>query len=102
MAKKTFHGRVVLPGKMMTFPLKNIVAIQTENERVKALKKSTVKIKAVDVIASFKLQAYYALLPIYVTIFTFGYYMLLTLQFNFTKVEAFWHTLLFFMLFPII
>lgn len=86
----------------MMFPLENIVALQAENERVKALKKSTVKIKANDVIASFKLVTYFALLPIYVGLFTFAYYMLLTLKFEFSLIEAYWHTLLFFFLFPVI
>jgi len=60
----------VLPGNIMTFPLSSAINFYTEQERIKALKGSSVKIKANDVRSSIKIVAYLSTFPIYLCIFT--------------------------------
>ena len=67
----------VLPGNLMTFPLSAAINFYTEQERIKALKASTVKIKANDVRSSIKIVAYLSTYPIYLCIFTFLFHYFL-------------------------
>ena len=60
----------VIPGELMIFPLSIAIGYYTEQFRIKALKGSTVKIKANDVLASTKIIAYICTYPIYLTLFT--------------------------------
>ena len=61
----------VLPGNIMSLPLSTAIAFYAEQERIKALKSSTVKVKANDVLASIKVLAYISTFPIYLILFTF-------------------------------
>ena len=61
----------VLPGNLMTFPLSAAINFYTEQERIKALKASSVKIKANDVRSSIKILAYISTYPVYLCVFTF-------------------------------
>ena len=92
----------VLPGNIMVFPLSTAVAFYAEQERVKALKKSTVKIKANDVLASIKIVAYISTLPFYVMFFTFIFNRILRLYFEMTRPEAYGYALTFFFIFPVL
>ena len=64
-----------LPGMLMLVPLGLIVAYFAEKERRKALATSTVKVRAVDVMASVKVLASLVLYPIYCTIFSVIFYL---------------------------
>lgn len=71
----------VLPGNLMLFPLSSAIAFKGEQERLKALKKSVVKVKATDVLASFKLTTYIVSFPIYLIMFTYIYNLTLRKKF---------------------
>lgn len=60
----------VIPGNLLTFPLSAAIAFYTEQERIKALKGSSVKIKANDVRSSVKILAYMSTYPLYLCMFT--------------------------------
>ena len=60
----------VIPGEIMIFPLSIAIGYYSEQQRIKALKGSTVKIKANDVLASTKIIAYICAYPLYLTLFT--------------------------------
>jgi hypothetical protein len=60
-----------LPGNIMTLPLSTAIAFYAEQERIKALKNSVVKIKANDVVSSTKMFIYIVTYPVYVILFTF-------------------------------
>jgi hypothetical protein len=60
----------VVPGDLMVFPLSTAINFYTEQERIKALKGSVVKIKANDVRSTTKIVAYISTFPIYLALFT--------------------------------
>ena len=90
-----------LPGNIITFPLSTTIAFYTENERIKALKSSTVKIRANDVRASIKILAYMSTYPMYVIFFTIGFNRLLRWYYEFSSYQTRIYTLYFFILYPI-
>uniref|UniRef100_A0A7S3FS93 Uncharacterized protein n=1 Tax=Strombidium rassoulzadegani TaxID=1082188 RepID=A0A7S3FS93_9SPIT len=92
----------VLPGNIITFPLSTAIYFYCEQERVKALKKSSVKVKANDVLASVKMVAYISTYPIYTVLFTFIFKILLTWYFQMEKGHARYYSTVFFFLFPVI
>lgn len=92
----------VLPGDIMTLPLSTAIAFYSERERIKALKASTVKIKANDVLSSIKILAYISSLPVYVMFFTFVFYRMMRFYFEFSRFYSYYYSLTFFILFPII
>lgn len=93
----------VLPGNLMTFPLSAAINFYTEQERIKALKASTVKIKANDVRSSIKIVAYLSTYPIYLCIFTFLFHYFLKFQYQEMElVNRIFYTWVFFWMFPII
>lgn len=92
----------VLPGNIMIFPLTAAVSIKGEQERIKALKKSVVKVKATDVLASFKLKTYIVTFPLYLISFTYVYNFALRNYFEMSFSDALYPTAVFFMLFPLL
>jgi hypothetical protein len=92
----------VIPGNLMIFPLSTAISFYTERERIKALKGSTVKVKANDVRSSIKILAYISVYPFYVTLFTFIFYRIMRWYFLHDKASAAYYTSLFFIFFPII
>lgn len=92
----------VLPGNLMTFPLTSAVAFYAERERIKALKSSTVKVNANDVLASIKILAYFSTFPLYVMLFTYIFNRLLRWYWGFTRAESYGYALAFFFIFPIV
>jgi len=91
-----------LPGTIMLFPLSEAVQFYSERERIKALKGSTVKINANDVLASTKIVAYMSTFPLYLCFFTYVFNRTLRWYFEFDRPEAYAYTLAFFILFPIV
>mmetsp|Transcript_37820 Transcript_37820/g.57887 ORF Transcript_37820/g.57887 Transcript_37820/m.57887 type:complete len:306 (-) Transcript_37820:21-938(-) len=92
----------MLPGNIMTFPLSTAIAFYSERERIKALKKSTVKVTANDVLASIKILAYISTYPIYLMMFTFLFNTTLQVYFEFDRAQAYTYSTFFFFFFPII
>ena len=90
----------VLPGNIMLFPLSAAVSFYAENERIKALKASTVKVKANDVLASIKTLAYISTFPIYLGLFTYIFNRVLRWYYEFSRAESYTYTLIFFLVFP--
>lgn len=90
-----------LPGNIITFPLSAAISYYTEQERIKALKSSTVKIKANDVRSSIKILAYMTTYPFYVFIFTVIFNRLLRWYYQYSWYQAYSYTLLFFILYPV-
>jgi hypothetical protein len=92
----------VLPGNIIMFPLTSFIGIYAERERLKALKSSTVKVKANDVLASIKTLAYISTFPIYLGIFTYVFNRILRWYYEFDRGEAYGYTLIFFVIFPVL
>lgn len=92
----------VIPGNIMIFPLSTAISFYTERERIKALKGSTVKVKANDVRSSIKILAYISIYPVYVTLFTFIFNGIMRWYFWYDNALANFYTTLFFIFFPII
>jgi hypothetical protein len=86
----------------MIFPLSTAISFYTERERIKALKASTVKVKANDVRSSIKILAYISIYPFYITFFTFVFNRIMRWYFHHDKSWAYIYTSLFFFFFPII
>lgn len=91
----------VLPGNIMCFPLSTAIGFYCENERIKALKGSTVKVKANDVLSSIKILAYLATYPLYLMLFTFLFNRTLRWHFQVDRLLAYSLSTFFFFLFPI-
>jgi glycerol-3-phosphate O-acyltransferase / dihydroxyacetone phosphate acyltransferase len=91
-----------LPGTIMLFPLSTSIQFYAERERIKALKGSTVKINANDVLASAKIVAYMGTFPIYLSFFTYVFNRILRWYFEYDRADAYLYTLAFFVLFPIV
>ena len=92
----------VLPGNLMIFPLSSAIAFKGEQERLRALKKSVVKVKATDVLASFKLTTYIVSFPIYLIIFTYIYNLTIRMKFEVEWNDSIKQTIIFFFLFPLL
>ena len=92
----------VLPGQVMTFPLAAAIAFYTEQERIKALKGSSVKIKANDVRSSIKIVAYISTFPIYLCIFTYLFHRVLRSYYDLDPVTNIFYTWVFFWMYPVI
>ena len=91
----------VLPGDVMVFPLSSAIGYYTEQERIKALKGSVVKIKANDVRSSIKIVAYISTYPIYLALFTLLFNRVLIYQYSFNSIPAVFYSWIFFWVFPI-
>lgn len=92
----------MLPGNIITFPLSTAIAFYSENERIKALKSSSVKVKANDVLASIKILAYISTFPLYLIIFTLLFNFTLSNYYGFSRGEASYYSTVFFFLYPVI
>lgn len=92
----------VIPGNIMLYPLSSAVSFYAEAERIKALKASTVKIKANDVLASIKVLAYISTFPLYLGFFTYVFNRVLRWYYHFERLEAYSYTVIFFFAFPIL
>jgi uncharacterized membrane protein len=92
----------VLPGDLMVFPLSAAISYYTEQERIKALKGSKVKIRANDVRSSVKIVAYISTYPIYLCLFTLLFNRVLIYQYSFDSIPAAFYSWIFFWVFPII
>ena len=92
----------VIPGNIMIFPLGTAVSFYAERERIKALKASSVKIKANDVLASIKSVAYISTFPIYLALFTYIFNRILRWYYEFDRAESFYYTAVFFLIFPVL
>lgn len=86
----------------MLFPLSSAVGFYAESERIKALKASTVKVKANDVLASIKTVTYISTFPVYLGLFTFIFNRTLRWYYEFTSSESVYYTFIFFLVFPIL
>lgn len=91
----------VIPGNVIVFPLSLYISFYTEQERIKALKSSTVKIKANDVTSSTKVVTYIATFPLYWSFFTYVFNRILRWYYLVERAETYVYTLYFFVLFPI-
>jgi hypothetical protein len=91
----------VLPGDLMVFPLSAAISYYTEQERIKALKGSVVKIKANDVRSTVKIVAYISTYPIYLVLFTLLFNRVLIYQYSFTSMAAVFYSWIFFWMFPL-
>lgn len=91
----------VLPGNIMVFPLSTAISFYAERERIKALKGSSVKVKANDVLSSIKILAYISTFPVYLMIFTCIFYKICR-WFEADRINAYSYSVTFFVLFPII
>jgi hypothetical protein len=85
----------------MVMPLTLYISFKSEQERIKALKNSTVKIKGVDIISSYKVVAYLSTFPLYLAFFTYVFNRMLRWYYLVDRAETYWYTLYFFILFPI-
>ena len=90
-----------LPGNIISFPLSTAIAYYTENERIKALKSSSVKIRANDVRASIKILAYMSTYPMYVIFFTIAFNRLLRWYYEISRADTYIYSFYFFILYPI-
>ena len=91
----------VVPGNVITFPLTIGIGFYVERERIKALKNSTVKIKANDVQSSLKIFSYICMYPLYLGLFTLLFNRTCRLYFEMDRAIAYSYSVLFFILFPI-
>ena len=85
----------------MVMPLSLYISFFAEQERIKALKSSTVKIKANDVTASTKITAYISTFPLYLCFFTYIFNRILRWYYQVERAETYLYTLIFFVVFPI-
>ena len=92
----------VLPGYIITLPLSTAINLYTEQQRLKALKASTVKIKANDVRSSIKITAYMSTYPIYLCMFTILFNYILKWFYDFNTARAWKYSFIFFLVYPII
>jgi len=90
-----------IPGNVIIFPLSVYISTQVEKERIKALKGSSVKIKANDVRSSVKILAYMSTYPFYVIGFTILFNRLMRWYFGFDSSDTRYYSFLFFILYPI-
>jgi hypothetical protein len=92
----------VLPGDIMVFPLSAAISYYTEQERIKALKGSKVKVRANDVRSSIKIIAYISTYPVYLCMFTLLFNRILIYQYAMESIPAAFYSWVFFWVFPII
>ena len=92
----------VIPGNIMILPLSNAIAFYAERERIAALKTSTVKIKAYDVLSSIKVLSYLSTYPVYVCLFTFVFNRVLRWYYGLERADSYYYTFIFFVVFPIV
>jgi glycerol-3-phosphate O-acyltransferase/dihydroxyacetone phosphate acyltransferase len=92
----------VIPGNIMLFPLSTAVQFYAETERLKALKASTVKVKANDVLASVKVLAYISTFPIYLVFFTWVFNRVLRWYYHYDRPDAYIFTVIFYFIFPVL
>lgn len=93
----------VLPGNIMMFPLSVTVGFYAEQERLSALKSSSVKVKANDVLSSIKITAYLSTFPIYLIAFTLAIDFWMKWYFvTLSNVDRIFYDTVFFFGFPII
>lgn len=92
----------VLPGNVMTLPLSTAINFYTEHQRMKALKASSVKIKANDVRSSIKILAYISTYPLYLCLFSILFRTVLRKHYGFESADSWYYSLIFFMMFPIL
>lgn len=90
-----------LPGNLISFPLSTAISFYAEQERIKALRASNVKVKANDVLSSVKILAYISSYPIYYLLFTFVLRLFLRHYFYMSREEANANTSWFMVLYPI-
>ena len=102
LAKLLINLVFVLPGNIMIMPLSASVALKGEEERIKALKGSVVKVKGNDILASFKVKTYLVAFPIYLIVFTYLYNLFIRYYYDLSRWDSIWSTLLFFLVFPIL
>ena len=86
----------------MTFPLSTAINHYTEVMRIKALKASTVKVKANDVRSSIKILAYISTYPIYLCIFSILFRTFLRKYYLFERADSWYYSFIFFMIYPIL
>ena len=91
----------VIPGNLMVMPLSMYISTYTEQERLKALKSSTVKVKANDVTSSIKVVTWISTFPIYLSFFTYVFNRILRWYYLVDRGETYLYTLCFFILFPL-
>jgi hypothetical protein len=92
----------VLPGNLMTLPLSTAINLYTETQRIKALKGSSVKIRANDVRSSIKILAYISTYPLYLFIFSLLFRTLLRYYYGFERADSWYFSFIFFMIYPIL
>jgi glycerol-3-phosphate O-acyltransferase/dihydroxyacetone phosphate acyltransferase len=92
----------VLPGNLMTLPLSTAINLYTEHQRIKALKASTVKVRANDVRSSIKILAYISTYPIYLCGFTLIFRAVLRWYYGVESAESWYYSLIFFLIYPIL
>lgn len=73
-------------------PLSLYISFYAENERVKALKGSTVKIKANDVLSSIKVVAYISTFPVYLSFFTFIFNRTLRWYYDMSSFDSYYYS----------
>jgi hypothetical protein len=86
----------------MTLPLSTAINLYTEHQRIKALKASTVKVRANDVRSSIKILAYISTYPVYLCIFSLLFRSVLRNYYEVERADSWYYTLIFFWMFPII
>ena len=91
----------VIPGNLMVMPLSMYISTYTEQERLKALKSSTVKVKANDVTSSIKVVTWISTFPVYLSFFTYVFNRILRWYYLVDRGETYLYTLCFFILFPL-
>ena len=91
----------VIPGNLMIMPLSMYISTYTEQERLKALKSSTVKVKANDVTSSIKVVTWISTFPVYLGFFTYVFNRILRWYYLVDRGETYLYTLCFFILFPL-
>mmetsp|Transcript_43096 Transcript_43096/g.31470 ORF Transcript_43096/g.31470 Transcript_43096/m.31470 type:complete len:129 (+) Transcript_43096:1174-1560(+) len=91
-----------LPGILMLFPLGLVLQYFAEKERRKALKTSSVKVKATDVMASVKMGICMLLYPIYAFLFTLLFYLFVANFLQLTTLQCIIWVMIFLASFPLI
>ena len=91
----------VIPGNLMVMPLSMYISTYTEQERLKALKSSSVKVKANDVTSSIKVVTWISTFPVYLSFFTYVFNRILRWYYLVDRGETYLYTLCFFILFPL-
>jgi glycerol-3-phosphate O-acyltransferase/dihydroxyacetone phosphate acyltransferase len=95
-----FWTIIAFPGMLLSGPVGYIADVMAKRKRKEALASSDVKLKGLDVVATWKLMAAIVLIPVALVTYTFSFGLIVYLYFGFDLIKTIFMSFLFMLFLP--